>query len=201
MKQNRLRNLILAGSIFITLTALAQDNYILKSAKANIQGTSSLHDWQSEISNLQCKGSFVLKNGIVKAVKSAEVKILVQGIKSTKGKTMDKKTYEAFKSDQYPYIIYTLNSEHIKSDYENVATVEASGSLAMAGTTKPILLTAEVKVLANGDLQLSVSKKIKMTDYQMERPTAVLGTITVGDEVTVTFVLVLTPLIVTVKKI
>jgi hypothetical protein len=49
------------------------------------------------------------------------------------------------------------------------------------------------KILPNGDLQFSASKKIKMTEYKMEPPTAMMGTIKVGDEVTVNFDITVTP--------
>jgi hypothetical protein len=57
----------------------------------------------------------------------------------------------------------------------------------MAGTSKPVSLSATGKQLPNGDLQLTVSKKIKMTDYNIEPPVMFLGTIKVGDEITVSF--------------
>ncbi len=62
----------------------------------------------------------------------------------------------------------------------------------MAGTSKPVELEATGKMLANGDFQLSFSKKLKMTDFNMKPPTAVLGTIKVGDEITLNFNMVLT---------
>jgi hypothetical protein len=61
----------------------------------------------------------------------------------------------------------------------------------MAGTTKPIDLVANYKVLSNGDLQITGSKKIKMTDFNMEPPTAMMGTIKVGDDVIIGFDIVL----------
>ena len=57
----------------------------------------------------------------------------------------------------------------------------------MAGATRPIELQAKYKVLPSGELQVTVSKALKMTDFKMEPPTAMMGTIKVGDEVTVNF--------------
>ncbi len=61
----------------------------------------------------------------------------------------------------------------------------------MAGTTKAVTLNAKGKVLENGDIQIAVSQKLKMTDFKMKPPKAVLGTIHVGDEITVNFDVVL----------
>jgi hypothetical protein len=62
----------------------------------------------------------------------------------------------------------------------------------MAGTSKPVELTAKGKVLANGDVQIIGSRKLNMKDFNMVPPTAMMGTIKVGEEVTVNFNLTLT---------
>lgn len=191
--KNSLALALLCITLLIAYSARGQENFLLKSATASIQGTSSLHDWESEITKIECKAQFQRNSQVLMNIKSAEVKILVAGIKSTKGNMMDNKTYDAFKYKKNPYILYTLTIGQIKVDGAGNATMEASGNLTMAGIAKPVTLTAKGKVLSNGDIQLSVSRKLKMTDYKMEPPTAMMGTITVGDEVTVNFDLMLTP--------
>jgi hypothetical protein len=196
-----IRLTIACAALVVSFTTFAQTNFTLKTSKASIQGTSSLHDWESDITKIECTGSFLQQNGILKAVKSTAIKIHVKGIKSTKGKMMDNKTYDAFKFDKNPDIIYTFASAKITVDASNIATLETTGSLSMAGTTNAITLTAKGVVLSNGDLEFTVTKKLRMTDFKMEQPTAMMGTITVGDEVTVNFDLVLTPVIPQVKTI
>jgi len=73
-------------------------------------------------------------------------------------------------------------------------TINAAGTLSMAGASRPVSLSANGKELPNGDLQLTVSQKIKMTDYNMQPPVMFLGTIKVGDEITVRFDFVLAKL-------
>jgi hypothetical protein len=166
-------------------------SFSVKSAKGVIEGTSNLHAWKMDITKMECKGSFQSLDNTIKAVKNVEVKILVENLKSEKGKTMDQKTYDAFNSSKNPYIIFTFSSADVRTDDAGGVTIAASGSLNMAGTSKTIPITAKGKVLANGDLQLSVSKKMKMTEFNMDPPTALMGTIKVGDEVNVAFDLVL----------
>lgn len=182
---------LLTIALLVIVTANAQD-YVLKTSKSTIQGTSSLHDWESTISQLTYKGSFVLENNVLKSVKSAEVTIPVLGIKSTKGKIMDNKTYDAFLYEKNPNITFHLTSAQLRADASGTA-IDASGNLTMAGTLKPVKLTGVATVLANGDIHLTLSKKLKMTEFKMEQPTAMMGAITVGDEVTVNFDLTLMP--------
>jgi polyisoprenoid-binding protein YceI len=169
----------------------AQNDYALKSIKATIQGTSTLHEWESNITKVLFKGSLQSDGKSIKSIKNVEVKVPVEGIKSKEGKLMDNKTYDAFKSEKNPYITYSFNTAQAKVDNNNLVSIETTGNLTMAGVTKPVALTAKGKVLDNGDLQLNISKKLKMTEFKMDPPTAMMGAIKVGDEVTVNFNLIL----------
>ncbi len=166
-------------------------DFTVKTTKAVIHGSSTLHDWDSQVTKVEGKGSFQTKDNALVALKDMEIKIEVKGIKSKEGKKMDDKTFETLKSDKNPFITYTFSNAQVKTDASNGVTIEADGNLSMAGVSKPVTLTATGKMLPNGDLQLSVSKKIKMTDYKMEPPVMMLGTIKVGNEVTVSFDFVL----------
>jgi polyisoprenoid-binding protein YceI len=166
-------------------------SFSLKSPKGVIEGSSNLHDWKIDVTKMECKGSFQSVDNVVKAVKNVEVKIPVLELKSEKGKTMDQKTYEAFNSDKHPHITFAFSSADVKTDASGAVTIAASGSLSMAGKTKTVPVTAKGKTLANGDLQLSIIQKLKMSEFDMKSPTALMGTIKVGDEVTVRFDIVL----------
>jgi len=196
MKINiQMRLMLTVFTLVFALNAHAQESYTLKSSKSSIQGTSSLHDWESEITKAEYKGVFQFANNAVKSIPSAEIKIPVKGIKSTKGKTMDNKTYDAFLYKKNPYITFTLATTKLNAGVSGTTLVTAAGNLTMAGVTKPITLDASLKVLPNGELQLTATKKLKMTEFKMEKPTALMGTIVVGDEVTINidFVLTTTP--------
>lgn len=173
---------LLAGTVY------GQTPYSLKTTKMTVDGTSSLHDWTSDVTKVEWVGSFLVSENKVKEVKNVQVKIAVTSIQSTKGKIMDNKTYEAFKYEKNPTIIYKLNTISITD-----AALKANGTLTMAGTTKAIEMSVTAKVLANGDIQLTGSQKLNMRDYKMEPPTAMMGTIKVGEMVTVKFDFTLTP--------
>jgi polyisoprenoid-binding protein YceI len=112
----------------------------------------------------------------------------VADIKSEKGGMMDDKTYEAFKSEQNPTITFKLTSGTVTG-----SSIKANGTLTMAGVTKPIVMTVATKVLADGSVHFSGSQAINMKDYKMVPPKAVMGTIKVGEKVTVLFELTVTP--------
>jgi polyisoprenoid-binding protein YceI len=178
-------------AIFLYHPLHAQSTLTVKSVKASIQGSSTLHDWESQITQITCLGNFQSENSLLKNIEDVSVKIPVAAIKSSEGKMMDNKTYEAFKSDEHPYITYTAQRAQITTDAAKNTTIKVSGNLTMAGTTKPITVEAKSKSLPNGDMEISIARKLKMTEFNMKPPTAMMGTIKVGDEVTVVVSLVL----------
>jgi hypothetical protein len=63
----------------------------------------------------------------------------------------------------------------------------------MAGVTKAIVMNVEAKVKADGSVRLSGLQVINMKDYKMTPPKAMMGTIKVGEKVTLVFELNLAP--------
>lgn len=176
----------------LSIAPLYAQEYIVKTSVSTIQGTSSLHDWESEISQLTCKSTLIIENNIVKSIKSADVTIPVTGIKSSHGKIMDNKTYDAFLYEKNPNITFQLTAAQLNSA-AGKTTFEGTGMLQMAGVTKSVKVNGLATVLPNGDVQFTLSKKINMTEFKMKQPTAMMGAITVGADVTITFNLTLTP--------
>jgi len=174
--------------ISTTLAAFGQKPYSLKSSKVSVDGTSTIHDWSSDVTKVEWAGQLTVDGKNVKAIQNVVVTIAVEGIKSEKGGVMDEKTYEAFKSDQNPNITFKLTNATITG-----GTVNANGTLTMAGASKNIVMNAAVKVLADGSVHLSGSQKINMKDYKMTPPKAVMGTIKVGEKVTLLYELTLQP--------
>lgn len=170
-------------------TVKSQSVFSIKSIKASISGTSTFHDWKSSITKTECTCYFKNSELSVTTIRDLQVKIPVEGIKSTEGKIMDTKTYEAFKYESNPYITFSANESQFDASQAGVVTI--TGNLTMAGISHPVTLIARLKTLPNGDVEVSVLKKIKMTEFNIKPPTAVLGTITVGDEVTVSFDLIM----------
>jgi hypothetical protein len=187
MKTKRIL-LVTIAVMYLTLQIASAQSSKLKSFKMTVKGTSTLHEWESNAEKLECKTIYKIVNNSLE-IKEAVVKIPVESIKSPKGKMMDTKTWEAFNYEDYPNISFTLSSQKINP---STLTADLKGNLSMAGTTKPIDITTSYKILPNGDVQITGSKKIKMTEFLMEPPTAMMGTIKVGDEVTITFELTLT---------
>jgi hypothetical protein len=182
--------LILVFPFLLYATSLdAQPSKVI-SYKVTVKGTSTVHDWESTVEKLECKTTYKTNGHELVDIRDAMLKVTVESIKSTKGRIMDNKTYDAFKSDDFPYIIFTLKSENINT---TKSIVELKGTLEMAGVSNPIEMIANYKVLSGGELQIKGDKKVNMTDFRMSPPKAVMGTIKVGEEVTISFDITFSP--------
>lgn len=150
-----------------------------------IQGTSSLHDW--EMTSQACKGALnVDLDGQNISIEGIQVKVLVTSLKSGK-RIMDNKCYDALKSDDHPNIIYRLSSiSSIKNKGQNNYQAVLDGSLDIAGVKKPIQIDVSLKK-SNNIITIKGTKSVKMTDFNVKPPKALLGTLKTGDEITIIF--------------
>jgi polyisoprenoid-binding protein YceI len=101
---------------------------------------------------------------------------------------MDNKTWDAFSYDKHPVISYALSTATISD-----GSLKATGTLSMAGVSQPVTMDVQYSLLAQCDIRLIGSYSVKMRDYKMNPPTAMMGTIKVGEEVTVKFDVLVTP--------
>lgn len=179
--------------ILLTLTTLAQGqgNFSLRSFTGSVEGTSNFRDWKSAINSIACTGSLQSIGNTLESVKNVEIKILVSSIKGTEGESMDRKTYEAFRYHQHPFIIYRFSFAKVKIDTKNNVLIEPLGDLTMGGVKRQVPFIAKGKVLPNGDLSLHVVKKLNLNDFDIDPPTALMGAVRVGNEVVLNFELIL----------
>uniref|UniRef100_UPI0040488B2A YceI family protein n=2 Tax=Flavobacterium TaxID=237 RepID=UPI0040488B2A len=100
---------------------------------------------------------------------------------------MDNNTFKALNSKTYKTINFKLVSvSKITKTTDGNFTVETQGDLSIAGVTKRINQTFSVKVLGKKAV-FSGKTKIDMTLYGVKPPTALMGTIKTGKDVTIDF--------------
>jgi polyisoprenoid-binding protein YceI len=183
--------LTLVTLVLLAIPGFTQSLNKLKAYNISIHGSSTLHEWESKVTKAEWTAPLTLDATKHLTLPGAELKIPVAGIQSEHGKIMDTKTYEAFNSEKNPYITFKMKA-FTQKIVGNDILMAIEGDLTMNGFTNLIMLSVTGKTLANGDIQFTGSRSLKMTDYKMKPPTAMMGTIKVGDEVTVKFDLTIT---------
>lgn len=176
-------SIMLVGSLSVTTAQTLKIN--AQSSTMTISGTTNVHNFQSKVT--QISGDLVI-NG--KKVQSLKVDVPVKSIKSNE-KLMDKKTYEAFDAEKHPTITFQLIDAVVQKATAEDIDVVLTGNLTMAGVSKKISINTTGKALKAGTLQFTGSVGLKMTDFKMKPPTAMLGMMKVGDAITLKFSVVL----------
>jgi polyisoprenoid-binding protein YceI len=179
IKQILITGILLIASAVTTAQVL---RIVPKNSSITINGTSNLHDWTSK--SEQVKGELVLS--APNQVQSLSLEIPVKSIKS-KEKLMDSKTYDAFNADKNPNIYFKLTDLSNLQIIGNDVNVNFNGNLTMAGATRKVTIKATGKNNGNGTYIFNGNVSLKMTDFKMSPPTALLGAIKVGDAVKLAF--------------
>ncbi|MBC7778222.1 MAG: YceI family protein [Phycisphaerae bacterium] len=172
---------------FALSVAYGQGIYRASNFSLAIKGTSNLHDWQSNANEVRANGSVTITAGVLKSIQALSVEIPVKTIKSTKGSIMDNKTYDALNANSNPNITYKLEKVTALNYRAGSYDINATGNLTIAGTTNKIDMYVQGSLSGDGSIIFKGSKKLKMTDYKIKPPTALMGTMTTGDEVEIVF--------------
>lgn len=171
--------------IFISLVALIMSTQMILAqrytasqadGKLTIAGTSSLHDWESEVTDFKVDATLDF------AKASSDIKVVVKSNSIKSGKSiMDTKTYESLLVEKFPEIIFTSKQTSFgEGKFTSLGTVQITGKK----------LAIEIPVTYSnvaGKLNVTGLVKFKMSDFGIDPPTAMFGTMVTGDEVTINF--------------
>ncbi|HPM32815.1 MAG TPA: YceI family protein [Chryseolinea sp.] len=176
--------LIMVTLCLFTTFATAQDSYKVQKASVLLKGTSTLHDWEMKAEGFSCTSLFQMENNQVAHVKSLTLTIPVQTLKSGKG-AMDKNAYSALKVEDHKQITYVITSSKVSGN-----KIICTGNLTIAGVTKPMEVESTYTVNTDNTIVCKTSKTFKMSEFNVEPPTFMFGSVTTGDEITMAFDLI-----------
>ncbi len=194
MKSFKIILVLAVATLFTSASPPEIYKYLLsKNYTVTILGTSNLHNWNETVGTVFGDGSVTWNADGTFDLDAINLKMQVSSIKSDMGSIMNNNTYKALKEDHNPEIIFTLNTP-VKSIKAGAAatTIHAEGVLTIAGATKPIEMQIVVSAPNKGYLTFDGSQTIKMTDYGISPPTALLGTLKTGNDITINFKTVFT---------
>jgi polyisoprenoid-binding protein YceI len=128
---------------------------------------------------------FTLENGEVKDLKSLSFSIPVRSLKSgTSG--LDQDAYEALQASQHPNIRFNMDDAPVSASGQNTFQVKGSGTLTIAGVSRQINIEADCEK-SGGIISCNGSKRLKMKDFGIEPPSALLGLLNADEQVTVNY--------------
>lgn len=173
--------------VFSANTIFAQTYNVNNAASSlKVEGTSNVHDWEITAKDLQGSMKVQMEEGQLVQIDDIKFTVVAESLKSGKG-GMDKNTYKALNTDKHKTITYQLQKvNNLDCTSKSSCKVTTTGALTIAGTKKNVEIVFDAKV--SGDkVVLSGNKKIKMTEFKVDPPTAMFGTITTGDDLDIKF--------------
>jgi len=181
--------LVMASMLMMVFTIqITAQTYQLNNdvSTLKVEGTSNLHDWQIVAEKQQGKLIAEIVDGKVTKIQQLDFTVTAESLKSGKS-AMDKNTYKALNTGKHKQITFKLAKVNsIECTNPNSCKVSVTGNLTIAGVTKPIDMAFDMKIYGT-KLLLVGSKTLKMTDFGVDPPKAMFGTITTGDAIDIKF--------------
>jgi polyisoprenoid-binding protein YceI len=180
---------VIGMTVLAAATVLPQYTFSADS-RLWVDGTSTVRDFTCQAGDFggsvdpTTTAAPLAVTGLAASVQGAEAVVRVAAMECGNG-TMNSHLRKALKADNHPTIVYRLVSYEVVSTGNGEAQVRLVGNLTMAGQTKPITMDATARTSADGALRVRGSKEIVMSEYGVKPPSLMLGTMKVGDKVTV----------------
>lgn len=163
---------------------IGQDHEII------IEGTSNVRDWSAEVTAVE--GELVLNgfDGTLDGLtadrfRSLRLEMPVESIQSD-GRRITNNIHSYLEADDHPVITFELNQVTSVEIDGNSGVLEAEGTVTAAGNETPVTMQVTIGMDGN-NLLFSGSQPLRMTDFDIDPPTAVLGTIRSADEMNIQF--------------
>ena len=155
-------------------------------SKITVKGTSNLHDWEEGVTSFDGELNVKKEDNVITSYNASTLNFYSKSI-SSNNSIMDNKTRDALKVDKFPVINFKSQQIREVKDLKVKQQIVVIGNLTMAGITKAIEVDGINTILPNGGIYFEGKKEISMTDYGIDPPTALLGTLKVGNKVTIIF--------------
>lgn len=159
----------------------AQKNYTLAKSTFEVSGTSNIHDWVMKSTEGIGSANLTVTDSKITAINNLSITLPAESIKSSKT-SMDDVAYETMETKTYKNIKYVLKS----ATKLNETTWSLTGTYTIAGTSKDYKTQVSITP-NNGNFILRGSNQITFADFGMSTPTAALGVVRAGKDLTLIF--------------
>ncbi len=121
-----------------------------------------------------------------------KVEIRVDGFECGRSR-MNRDLQQALKSDEFPEIIFMFDNATMLNgpeEADDAFEIEVNGSLTVAGSTRNIRFVTRAYYLEHDKVRAIGKTTIRMSDFGVEPPTALMGLVKADDELSVNFDLI-----------
>lgn len=199
---NIIRTLPIAlfGLLFTVTLAAQEGGWVVgESSTFSVEGTSTLRSWTVEAPSVQgtlLPGDAFRQNDLPAAGSVIEGFTFEIPVSTMDGgiDAMNSKMQKALKMETHPHISYSLAKATVKTvdEANGLITLESQGTVTIAGVSQEVNIEVSGKKEA-GQWQFTGQQSLKMSDFNIDPPSAMFGQIVAGDEVKISFDLKVKP--------
>jgi hypothetical protein len=171
--------------LILILPVQSQITLIPENSSVKINGTSSLHDWEETVEQFNVDFSLRYKENVIIGIDHVYFKCKSSSVMSDNS-LMTSKTHDALKTDKYAEITFKLISADKFIFQNGKISGTLTGDVFLGGITKRISVAFAGNIAA-GKINIKGSQTLNMNDFNIKPPTAMLGTLKTGEEVTIGF--------------
>ena len=181
-------SVLLIIQLFATVSIFGQSEYKINGSNSSIQinGGSTLHDWEMDVSEFT--GDFkpqVTDNKLLN-IKKVKFSASVQDIEADKN-LMESKAHNALKKEDHPKITFEYTSlKRLRNNGSNFSG-KLDGLLSIAGENRIVSIPFSGAVQNSGSIKVKGNLELNMTDYNVEPPSAMLGSVKTDEKVTISY--------------
>ena len=163
----------------------AQAKFKATKVEMKVKGTSNLHDWDMDVKSVQTEALVQIETDAI-TLNQGKLRLYVKDIVSGNS-SMDKKAHGALKADKNPQIEFVISKPVVLKSNGKGFNGNISGQLMLAGVKKGIAVPVQLSVNGSNQIVIEGSKTLDMKEFQMDPPTAIMGTVKAGNIVEVVF--------------
>lgn len=182
-----LKIFIVAFALTVSTLVHAQHSFrnVTGQSKVIVKGTSTVHDWEMESSDLSVRMG-LSASGQDLQIKDVSFSSEATSLKS-KHDLMNTKAYEALNAKKHPEIRFSQTSVVVESFRNNSFNGKLLGNLEIAGVTKNVEIPFTGTLKSDQQVAVKGILKLKMSDFGIKPPTAMMGTIKTGNEISLEY--------------
>jgi polyisoprenoid-binding protein YceI len=161
-------------------------------SEMTVYGSSNVRDWTMDVQTIDGRAVLDSTAKARPAIRSVRVEVPVRAIVADRS-SMQEKAHKALKKSEHPIVTFAASDVAVAEAASDSFAVTATGDLTIAGETRTAEVTANGVQQKDGSLTLAGEYALKLSTFDVERPSALFGALTVDDEIRLGFDVVLRP--------
>ena len=183
---------LVIGTLAWAGTAAAQSVTVAPGAQLVVDGDSTVRAFSCKAAKLDLKlqpndGAGLGAEQLATALRGLSFELPTAQLDCAND-TMNGHLRDALKAQEHPAIAFTMSSYTagpVQADGRRVLRIK--GNLSLAGSTRPVELTAFAAATPDGGLRVQGRHSLRMTEWGVKPPSLMLGTMKVKEAVAIRF--------------